>query len=229
MKLDIDILTQLRLFEGLSLNDLNRISREVRFNQKSIKPGKTIKDTYDKCDEMIFVYKGNVLSELKGSNTIFTFIEEYIPPYLLDAYSIFGLSPRYTKRYIAKTDVEILSIDKKTVLELLNQYDVFNLNYMNVICSYAQMFRQKNLMGNSGSIKDKILQFAIHLSETNKGDKTLYIKKETLARMIGETRIRTSKAIQELCDEDYISKQRGILIFREKIFNNRQMTGKFSL
>lgn len=229
MKPDIDILTQLRLFEGLSLNDLNKISKDIRFSQKSIKPGKTIKDTYDKCDEMIFVYKGNVMSELKGSNTPFTFVEEYGPPYLLDAYSIFGLSPRYMKRYIAKTEVEVLSIDKKTVLELLNQYDVFNLNYMNIVCSYAQLFRQKNLIWNNNNIKEKIIQLAIHLSEVNKGDKTLYIKKEVLAKIIGETRINTSGAIQELCNDGYISKQRGILIFKEKIFTNRQFLAKLTL
>lgn len=229
MKIEIDILTHLKLFEGLSLNDLSNISQEVKFNQKTIKPGKTIKNIYDKCDEMIFVNRGTVISETKGSNTKFTFTEEHMPPYLLEAYSVFGLSPRYTRKYIAKTEVNIFSIDKKTVLELLNKYDVFNLNYMNILCSYAQIFRQKNFISKSDNIKDKIIQFALHLAETSNGDKILHIKKEDLAKILHETRIRTSKAIQELCDEGLISKQRGILVFREKIFKNKQMIGKFTL
>lgn len=229
MKLDIDILTNLKLFEGLSLSDLSQISQEIRFNHKTFKAGKVIKNIYDKCDEMIFVSKGTVISELKGCNTKFTFIEEYNPPYLIEAYSLFGLSPRYTKKYIAKTETEILSIDKKTLLELLGKYDIFNLNYMNLLCSYAQMFRNKNVLYKSDSIKDKIIQFAMRLSETNNGNKVLYIKKEDLAVIIHETRIRTSKAIQELCEEGYMSKQRGILIFRESIFKDKHLSAGFIL
>lgn len=229
MKLEIEILTNLKLFEGLSLSDLNRISQEIRFNHKTFKAGKIIKNIYDKCDEMIFVNKGTVVSELKGSNTKFTFVEEYTPPYMLEAYSLFGLSPRYTKKYIAKTETDILSIDKKTLLELLGKYDIFNLNYLNMLCSYAQLFRHKNLLYKSESIKDKIIQFAIRLSETYSGDKVLYIKKEDLAAIIHETRIRTSQAIQELCEEGYLSKQRGILIFKEHIFKNKQLSANFIL
>lgn len=229
MKLDIEILTNLKLFEGLSLNDLNQISQEIKFSHKIYKPGKVIKNIYDKCDEMIFVNKGTVISELKGCSTKFTFIEEFNPPYLLEAYSLFGLSPRYSKKYIAKTETDILSIEKKTLLSLLGKYDVFNINYMNIICSYAQIFRNKNILYKSETIKDKILQFAMRLSETNNGNKVLYIKKEDLANILQETRIRTSKAIHELCEEGYMSKQRGILIFKESIFKNKQLSASFML
>lgn len=218
MKISAEKLTSLKLFEGLSLNELHDISEQIKFHHRTLKAGKVVKEAFEKCEDLIFVYRGSVYSELKGQNTQFVFTEEYNSPCMIEPYNLFGLYPRFSKKYVTKEDSELLSLNKKYIIGLLYQYNIFNLNYINTVCSCSQYFKQKNIIGKVYGVKDKIVQLALHLAETNFGDKKLYIKQEVLADIIGETKLKTSQALHELEEENRVVTKRGIIIFKESNF-----------
>lgn len=222
MKITRNILAETKLFEGLCLSNINDITNDIKINFLSMKAGRVVKNCNDKCNELIFLIKGEIISELYGKNSDFKFVEKYTKSHIIEPYSLFGREPSYKRKYTTLTDVEAISIDKRYILELLNKYEVFNMNYMNMLCTYTQNFREKALTGNIPEIKDKILQMAIHLSETYTGDKILYIKKETLANIINETRIQTAKALEDLKEEGKLQTTRGKIVFHENIFTNKQ-------
>ena len=59
-------------------------------------------------------------------------------PYLLEPQSLFGMNTHYTSAYVAHTEAHTVSISKAFVLSDLFKYEIFRLNYMNIVSNRAQ-------------------------------------------------------------------------------------------
>lgn len=229
MRIRTETIAALRLFEGLSLNDLQLITRGFTFNLISLRPGRTVRRCGERCGELLFIMKGSVRSVCEGTNVDFVFEEELDNRHVIEPYSLFGVSPYYRKTYRASTYVEIVGVDKRHVVKLIEDYDVFRLNFLNYVCSYAYHTRCRNLtMGAVGAV-DKIIQFVLRLSETDRGDKLLKVKKTVLASLIGEPPVRTSAALGKLKEMGLVDVGRGWIVFHEAIFADPDTAARLSL
>ncbi len=229
MRIKTETIAALRLFEGLSLNDLHSIARGCTFNSISSRPGRVIKARGERCGELLFIMRGGVRSVCEGTNAEFVFEEELAHPHVIEPYSLFGVSPYYQKTYRASTAADVISIDKRHVVRLIEGYDVFRLNFLNYVCSYAYHTRCRKLAMAVAGAADKIIQFVLRLSESDRGDKLLKIKKTVLASLINETSARTSAALAQLKETGSVDVGRGWMVFREALFADTGKVARFIL
>ena len=204
-----DTLLQLPLFQGLGQNDFTSILGKVRLHFSKHKAGEKIINQGDNCDKLVFLLNGEVLSESSDYDRLFTWCEYINSPHVIEPYSLFGMRTSYTASYTALTDINVVSINKSFVLTELNKYEIFRLNYLNILSNRSQVLFDRLWNINNQTIEDKIISFFMTRAEKTTGRKILKIKMEDFASILDDTRLSVSKALNEL-------QERGLLLLRRK-------------
>ena len=147
---------------------------------------------------------------LTDSSYCFT---EYFPaPFLIEAHSIFGMKTHYASTYRARTEVHTVSISKAFVVKELFNYEIFRLNYMNIISNRTQMLHNRLWAVFGNSPESRIIHFILSHTERLSGEKILKIKMEDLAQIINETRTGVSKALNTMQTKGLVELHRGEII-----------------
>lgn len=141
---------------------------------------------------------GEVQIESNDKTHKYTLWENFKSPNVIEPYSLFGMRPYFTASYTAVTEVNTLNIDKSYILNELCRYEVFNLNYMNMLSNRSQVIYNKLWNSHIGKTRDKIINFLLLRCMTPYGAKKLSIRMEDLARLIDDTRINVSNVLNDL-------------------------------
>lgn len=214
-------LLQIPLFQGISTTDLTEILEKVKIHFKKVSKGETFIREGEKCENIVFVINGSIESIFTGKNSKLIFKEKYLNTQIIEPYSLFGVQTQYTKSYCALTETDLVYIEKKYFLPQFRQYDIFNINILNLLCSRIQASNNKILLCNAYTPEEKILELFAKLSDFRSGEKVMQIKMEDLAKLIGETRLTTSKALNAMRDKNILSLKRKEIVLNEA----RNITG----
>lgn len=204
-----DTLLQLPLLQGLAREDFTKILAKVKLSFSKYYPGDTIVHSGDSCCQLIYILKGKYATKMTSSNGEFTFIEEWQSPTLLFPHHLFGMSTCYPASCYAVEETHVVRISKAEMLTELFNYEIFRLNYMNILSNRAQMFQNKIWTAPSGNIEQRIYHFILSLSERPIGAKTLKINMNHLGTIINETRLSVSQALNGLQALGVVKLHRG--------------------
>lgn len=215
METMFDTLLQLPLFQGLAQEDFTRILEKVKLHFTKHKPGEVLLKEGAACNQLLFILKGEVSSSTSSADGSFGFVEYLPAPYLIEPYAMFGMNTSYISTYRAKTEVHTVGISKTFVMKELFSYDIFRLNYMNIISNRAQMLQNRlwTLPGNS--LEARITYFILSHVERFSGEKVLKIKMEDLAQIVYETRTSVSKVLNGMQEKGLIELHRGEIVIPE--------------
>lgn len=192
-----DKLLQLPLFQGLCKTDFTNILEKVKLHFHRYGKGIHLAKQGETCVQLIFILNGQVITEAESEDHLYIINEVLDSPNVIEPYSLFGMHTRYTASYKAASDIDALLIDKKYILTQLANYEIFNLNYLNMVSNRAQTAYGKLWNNHSRNIQEKIVNFILSRCSTPTGAKTLSIKMEDLAFLIDEARINVSKTLNE--------------------------------
>ena len=192
-----DTLLQLPLFQGLAQEDFTNILGKVKLSFTKHKAGEVIVKAGDTCSQLIFVLKGEISSCTSSANTSYSSTEYFQAPYVIEPQSLFGMSTSYVSAYTAQTETHTVSISKAFVMSELFKYDIFRLNYMNIISNRAQ------------SLEKRIGNFILTHIERPSGRKILKIKMEELAQVVNDTRMGVSRALNSMQEKGLLELHRG--------------------
>lgn len=206
-----DKLLKLPLFQGLSKNDLTVILEKVKVEFRSYSPKEYIVKQNDPCTELIFLLSGTVRACASDANYKFSLSEEINEQTIIEPYSLFGMRPFFHASYKAETATNILVLKKRDILPLLCRYDIFNLNYINLLSNRAQTMQQKQWNTHIGNTLEKIVNFLSMRCMFQYGTKELTITMEDLAFLLNDTRINVSRALNRLQEIGYISLSRKVI------------------
>lgn len=202
-------LLQLPLFQGLCHEDFTNILDKVKLHFMKHKVGEKIIQSGSPCEQLCFLLKGKISMITSSQDDLYTVIEQIEAPYLIEPYSLFGMNTSYTSSYIAHTAIHTVSISKSFVLSNLFHYDIFRLNYMNIISNRAQTLSSRLWKEEpTEDLKDKIIRFVLVHCERPQGEKRIKVKMDDLAHCLEDTRLNTSKALNELQDKGLIELHR---------------------
>lgn len=203
-----DTLLQLPLFQGLCKEDFTSIIERVKFHFQNFKRLETIVEQGTLCNQLVFLLNGEV--SLKVVDTVhgYIFTETLKAPHIIEPYSLFGMNTSYAASYQANTDVQILTIDKAYVYTELNNYEIFRLNYLNILSNRIQIAHQKLWNNHIGTLNEKFNNFLLARCLMPQGEKTLQITMEDLAKLINETRINVSRMLNELQKQGLVQLRR---------------------
>lgn len=205
-------LLQLPLFQGLAEKDLTQILEKVRLRFEKYEAGSVIVRQGETCNKLIFILNGNIFSKAENEEHSYVFEEVFESPSVIEPYSLFGMRTEFTATYVAETEVDALIVDKSYILTYLATYEIFQLNYLNILSNRAQTVYKRLWRTHSTNTKQKIINF-LHLRSSHKnGRKVLYIKMEVLAGLIDDTRINVSKALNELDEQQLVQLSRKTIV-----------------
>ena len=207
-----DTLLQLPLFQGLAQEDFTNILGKVKLSFTKHKAGEVIVKAGDTCSKLIFVLKGEISSCTSSANTSYSSTEYFQAPYVIEPQSLFGMSTSYVSAYTAQTETHTVSISKAFVMSELFKYDIFRLNYMNIISNRTQMLHNRLWAVFGNSPESRISHFILSHTERLSGEKILKIKMEDLAQIINETRTGVSKALNTMQTKGLVELHRGEII-----------------
>ena len=201
-----DTLLQLPLFQGLCKDDFTSILEKVKFHFMNYKADETIIRQGDKCDKFIFLLSGIIT--LETTQPLYTLYETIEGPGVIEPQSMFGIRTIYTGAYKTQEPVKVLSIDKSYVLTELMNYEIFRLNYLNILSSRIQTSNHKLWNVQIGTIQEKFIGFFLMRCHKPQGEKTLRITMKDLAFLIGEPTMKVSHLLNELQEEGLIQLKR---------------------
>ena len=117
-----------------------------------------------------------------------------------------------TSTYSDKTEVNTISICKSFILTGLMKFEIFRLNYMNIISNRSQTLYGKIWDQTPTDIEGRIMRFILMHLERPVGEKVLKAKMEDLALCLDDTRLNVSKALNNLQDRELIVLRRKEII-----------------
>ncbi|SHE92510.1 cAMP-binding domain of CRP or a regulatory subunit of cAMP-dependent protein kinases [Bacteroides faecichinchillae] len=225
METMFDTLLQLPLFQGLCHEDFTSILDKVKLLFIKHKAGETIIESGSPCKQLSFLLKGEISIITRAKEDIYTVIEQVEAPYLIEAQSLFGMSTTYKSSYVAKTEAHSVNISKSFVLNDLFKYEIFRLNYMNIISNRAQNLYARLWEEPTPDLKSKINRFFLSHCEKPQGEKIFKVKMDDLARCLDDTRLNISKTLNELQDCGLIELHRKEIVIpdAQKLQNSNSL------
>ena len=190
METMFDTLLQLPLFQGLCHEDFTNILEKVKLHFTRHKAGEPLIKSGEVCDQLLFLLKGKLSSVTVSEDETLTVIEYFEAPAVLEPYSMFGMTTRYISTYIPHNEeAQMVSISKSFVMGELFKYDIFRLNYMNIVSNRAQNLYTRLWDRAPKDIEDKIIRFILAHIERMTGEKLFKVKMDDLARILDDTRL----------------------------------------
>ena len=204
-------LLELPLFLGMSHNDLSQVVAQTKFGFHRVAKGKEVVQEGDPCEHIFFLVKGTLQVESQADDHSYRIIETMTAPDILQPERIFGLTQRYSKTFTAMTECQLMSINKSETLRLSEEHIIFQLNLLNIISTQSQRITHQPWRAQPQGIRNKIIRFVETHSMRPAGEKTLYIKMETLASLIAESRLNVSRELNRMHQDGLIQLTRGII------------------
>lgn len=198
-------LEKIELFEGLNLESLSLQLSKLEFRVLKYEKDSYLAFRGQKIEGIYINMSGIVATEMLRKNGESKKIEELKTGKVLAAAFIFGENNYFPVDIIAKTEVEILYIEKKEFLKLLIGDEKLLSKFLNLISNKAQ-FLSKNLWDSVSkkSIEEKIAEYFLQNQKNSIVE--LNMKINELADYFNVTRPSLSRVIKQLTEENIISK-----------------------
>lgn len=206
-----DTLLQLPLFQGLCKDDFTCIIEKVKFHFRNYNGEETIVKQGEACNQLIFLLEGKLSTIVADEEQNYRFSETLTAPFVIEPYSLFGMHTCYNATYKVQEQAKVLVIDKSYILSELINYEIFRLNYLNILSNRVQMNSHKLWHTHIGTLKEKFANFLLLRCTKPTGEKVLQIGMEDLARLINETRINVSKLLNDLQSKGIIHLKRKVI------------------
>jgi CRP-like cAMP-binding protein len=203
-----DTLLQLPLFQGLSKNDFTEIIGKTKFHFTKYNDNKLIANQGDVCNKLMFLLNGKIKSLTVDYDNVYSLSETLNGPTVIEPYSLFGMKPCYQATYTTAGNVEMVSISKTAILFELNNYDIFRINYLNILSNRSQITFNRLWNTHIGNTREKIVNFILIRCNRADGEKLLNIKMNDFAHLINDTRINVSRVLNEMQSEGLVELSR---------------------
>lgn len=204
-----DQLQQFTLFQGMSHGDLMRIVAQTKFGFVKLQPGKRLLKEGDHCDSICLLMSGSVNIETSADDHSYT-VNEFLPaPAILQAERLFGINRRSASTITGTDGASLVTIDKKEVLTLADNYLVFRLNLLNIFATRAQKLTRRTWARCPKSLQERIARFIADRCLYPAGKKTINIYMERLAQELNDSRLDISRALNAMQAKGLITLSRG--------------------
>ena len=195
-------------FQGMSKDEITSILDKVKLVFNRHADGEMIAAQGSPCNRLTLLVRGTLTSKCASPDGRYTLTEEITTPFAFEPYSLFGLSPTYRSSYYARGECDTLTIEKTYLFDELSRYNIFMMNLMNLLCQRAQLKNAQIWGARQLPLPERIAEFIAIRSESQEGCKTLQIKMDDLADILGETRINVSRALNLLQNNKLIELRR---------------------
>ena len=168
----LSILRLTELFDGFSTEELISIFKTYSYIISKYNKGSIIHFESEKCNYWDIILKGQVfVQKIDEKGNVLT-ITEFKVGDSIGGNLLFSRYPYYPMSVVAKSDAEILHIDKDFVLQLCQTSQDFLIQFLTCISDKTAILTSKIKSISMKSIKESIIEF-LNMSTTLKKVKNL--------------------------------------------------------
>ena len=204
-----DKLLQFPLFQGMSRDDLEIVAGHTRFGFVKMGSGKTVVKAGDTCNQLYFLINGILKVRTYADDYGYSVEEQMAAPNIVQLESIFGYYQRYTRDFVAQTDVNFITIDKEEVVRLTEDFLVFRLNMMNHFATQTQKQMRQVWNRQPQSLEERVVRFLSQHSYYPAGHKVFNILMTRLAEEVNDSRLNVSRVLNDMQYRGLITLSRG--------------------
>lgn len=204
-----DKLLQFPLFQGMGRDDLEIVAGHTRFGFLKLSAGKTVMKSGDACNQLYFLINGSLKVRSFADDYGYLVEEQISAPYIIQLESVFGYYQRYTRDFVAQTDVNFLTLDKEEVVRLTEDFLVFRLNMLNYFATQTQKQMRQVWCRAPQSLEDRIVRFFIQHCLYPAGYKVFSILMVRLAEEVNDSRLNVSRILNDMQHRGLIVLSRG--------------------
>lgn len=204
-----DKLLQFPLFQGMGHNDLMQIVAHTKFNFIRFKQDKKVVKDGETCSNLYFLINGKLKAETVSDDHGYSVIEEFQAPYIIQPECIFGRQQRFRSTFTAVGDTNFITIDKKEVVNLCDNFIVFRINLLNIFSTQTQKLLSRPWHHHPANLREHIIRFFVYHCQHPAGRKVIMIYMERLAVEVNDSRLNVSNTLNAMQDEGLIELRRG--------------------
>ncbi|MBQ8047694.1 MAG: Crp/Fnr family transcriptional regulator [Prevotella sp.] len=208
-----DRLLSLPLFQGLSYADLSAIVETTRFDFKSYGIGEFITRADTSCTHLYLLMSGEAEVSTQSDDHSYRLSETISGPLLIEPERLFGLTPYYSRSFMARSECRVLSIEKQAVLRLCADHLIVRINLLNIMATLSQRQQRQPWRQAPKTLAERIVRFVEQHALRPAGHKVLHIKMERLAEELNDSRLDISSALHELDRRGLVILSRGVIDF----------------
>ena len=207
--------TALPLLQGISAEDILHMQERGALRIVSMEPEEgDIIQQGQHCRTLTMLMEGTLACTSQGED--WTLVEEIHAPAIIEEEALWSLSQTYNHTYSPASEGRLLVIDRHNVMQIMLHNDIFRINLLTKMSARLERNYHSGQLPPPDSIAQKIERFVRDISCTSTWPKRLRIKMTTLAGIIDETRLQTSKALRQMEAEGHLSLSREQITFNER-------------
>lgn len=210
-----NLATSLPLLQGISAEHILQMQERGALRLVSMEPeeGDIILEGQH-CNTLTMLMAGTLACTTKGEG--WTLLEEIHAPAIIEEEALWNLSQKYGHTYRPLTNGHLLVIDRRHVMQTMMHNDIFRINLLTRMAARLEHHHFATLKPTPHSVQEKIMHFIREKSHTNTLPKRLFIKMNTLATIIGETRLKVSIALHQMQEDSLLTLSREQITFNER-------------
>lgn len=211
-----ELLMELPLFKGVSLNTLSQVVGENKFHFLKYPAEETIIREREACTHLTFVISGSVRLTTVNANGRFSISQTLKAPAVIAPDFLYGKITSYPCSVMALDNVSILKISKSDYSRMLTLDPVFLFNYLNTLSVNAQKSVEGILSLTTGEIDERIAFWIIALTQPGSFDIRLSCKMRDLCSLFGAPRAMFNAGLESMKNRGLIEYDNHELIVADR-------------
>ena len=208
-------LLQLPLFMGMARDDLQQIVAHTKFDFFKRPASNVVISEGDRCEAVVILTHGSLSIEKYSDDHGYCVRETINAPYVIQLEHLFGLTQRYSATFTTLSPCNFMSIAKLEVMFLFEQFDVFRINYLNLLATKTQKAQSRLWHPALADLRSRVIHFLVSHCSVPTGPKEVSILMTRLAIEVNDSRLDVSRVLNALRRDGLIQLRRGKILIPE--------------
>jgi len=213
-------LSKSHLFDGVTINELEKISRKTTISVSKYKSEAIIRSADEKANSMFVILEGSVKGVMEDIEGHVYQVEEFGETELTAPANLFSEQEYFPVTLIAKTDCQLLEIDQSTILVMFQISRRMEENFLRILSNKVLFLANRLWENQFYSIGQKIYNIVYKaLTEHHQSVFDIDATHEELAQRFGVSRPSLSRALIKINKEGIIqfTGKRVVILSREAL------------
>ena len=214
---DFKTVSDCSLFSGLEKTEIKKLLESNRYYSKNYHKDAVIRFMGDEYSELIIILKGEIRAEISNPDGKKITIENLKKSDAVATGVLFAADNTLPVTVVADSDLQLLFLPRKTVINLCQKNEKFLLNYLRDSGNKILFLAEKIRMLKFSSISRKLACHIVSLSKKQGTDSVkLPYSREQLADLFGVARPSLSRSFSEFYDKGILSAEGKIIHILDK-------------
>lgn len=204
-----DHLLRFQFFQGLSRSELLQMAGNTKFGFLKEQEGRLVVKDGTVCQQLYFLVSGMLEITTRSVDGGYSLSEQVDAPWVIQPEALFGMQPRFSCSCQTLSECHFITLSKDEILRLLDDFLIIRLNMLNMLATLAQKRDARQWRFAPQSLRERFIRFLLDHTCYPAGPKELRILMTRLAQELGDSRLDTSRMLNQCQNEGMLVLHRG--------------------